>query len=126
MALTPVNANRPSPTPVIAEAIAPAGVLTEVADHYLIDEAVTVGATLRLLTRTRITPEYQETITQGSQRRLKIEVLDYSSAFATGQPAYTNGATTAPFTESAGKVVAKTFSPWVVIDDLYAAAGDNA
>lgn len=124
MALTSVNAKRPRLAPTVNEAIAPAGVLAEVTDHYIVDEKVTVNSVVRLLTRTRITPEYRETLNQGSERRLKIEVLDYTAAFATGQTAYTDGLLTTPFTEAAGTVVTTTYSPWVNVNALYTAAGD--
>lgn len=124
MALTSVNAQRPRLAPTVNEAIAPAGVLTEVGDHYLLDEKVTVNAVVRLLSRTRITPEYRTTLNQGSERRLKIEFLDYTAAFATGQTAYTDGLVTTPFTEAAGIVVSTVDTPWVNINALYTAAGD--
>jgi hypothetical protein len=126
MALTSVNAKRPRLAPTADEAVAPVGVLTEVGDHYLLDEKVTVNSVARLLTRTRVTPEYRETLNQGSERRLKIEVLSYTDAFATGQTAYADGLLTVPFNEAAGILTSTVYSKWANLNTLYTAAGGAA
>lgn len=120
MALTSANYVRPAATSTNNEAIVLAlnGLEDTAAtpDNVTVDLKATVNAAARLVHRLRITPEIS-----GTNQRLKIEFLDFSSS---ADQAYANAKTT-PFTDAeADSVVQVGYTPWVNLDAFYTLAGD--
>jgi hypothetical protein len=120
MALTSENYTRPAATSTNNEAVQLTLVGLEdtaaTPDNVTIDLKATVNAAARLVHRLRVTPEIS-----GTNQRLKVEFLDFSSS---GDQTYANAKNT-PFTDAeADSVTMVGYSPWVNLDALYTLAGD--
>lgn len=120
MALTSVNYSRPAATTVNNEAIVLAlnGLEDTAAnpDNVTVDLKATINAAARLIHRVRLTPEIS-----GTNQRIKVEFLDFSSTAAS---TYANTKDT-PFTDAeADSVTVVGYTPWVNLDAIYTTAGD--